>query len=64
MRIRELFHLPERRVCRTLGQPRYTLRDKSIVTEEESRLADRVVELANKYGRYGYRMITGMLRSE
>jgi transposase InsO family protein len=34
------------------------------VTEEESRLTDRVVELAGKYGRYGYRMITGVLRNE
>jgi len=63
-RIREVFHLPERRVCRALGQPRSTQRYKPIVTEEESLLTDRVVELASKYGRYGYRMITGMLRNE
>jgi transposase InsO family protein len=34
------------------------------VTDEETHLTARVVELASKYGRYGYRMITGMLRNE
>ena len=63
-RIREVFHLPERRVCRALDQPRSTQRYKPIVTDEEAHLTARVVELASKYGRYGYRMITGMLRNE
>ncbi len=34
------------------------------VADEEERLAARVIELATKYGRYGYRRITAMLRLE
>ncbi len=34
------------------------------VSEDEERLVERIVELATQYGRYGYRMITGMLSNE
>ena len=54
----------ERRVCRVLGQPRSTQRRKHEVSEEEERLTCRIVELATKYGRYGYRRITDMLKKE
>jgi transposase InsO family protein len=35
-----------------------------MVTNEEEQLTNRIVELATKYGRYGYRRITGLLRNE
>jgi len=33
-------------------------------TDEEARLVARTIELATRYGRYGYRRITAMLRQE
>lgn len=54
----------ERRACRVLGQPRSTQRRVLQVPDDEPRLVRRMVELATQYGRYGYRLITGMLRNE
>ena len=34
------------------------------VPEDEGRLVRRMVELAGMYGRYGYRIVTGLLRNE
>ncbi len=47
-----------------LDQARKTQRRISHVTDEEERLRARIIELATKYGRYGYRRITAMLRQE
>jgi putative transposase len=47
-----------------LGQPRSTQRRVPYVANDEPRLVKRMVELASQYGRYGYRLITGMLRNE
>jgi transposase InsO family protein len=47
-----------------LGQHRSTQRRPRIVTSEEERLTNRIVEFATDHGRYGYRMITGLLRNE
>lgn len=54
----------ERRVCRALGIPRSTQRYVPLAPEYEIMLVARVVELATRYGRYGYRRIAGMLRNE
>ena len=51
----------ERRACRVLGQARSTQRREAVVREDEDRLVARMVELACKYGRYGYRRITTKL---
>jgi len=34
------------------------------ITDEETRLVERIIALATQYGRYGYRRITAMLRQE
>jgi transposase InsO family protein len=34
------------------------------VPEDEPRLVRRIIDLATRYGRYGYRRITMMLREE
>ncbi len=47
-----------------MGQHRSTQRHPRVVPPEEERLTNRIVELATGYGRYGYRMITGLLRNE
>jgi hypothetical protein len=53
----------ERRACRTLGQHRSTQRKVPQGRADEERLTDDIIELADKYGRYGYRMITGLLNN-
>ena len=45
-----------------LGQARNTQRRSPEASPEESRLVDETTTLATRYGRYGYRRITGLLR--
>ena len=47
-----------------LGQPRSTQRQKARKDVQLEILTKRITELACKYGRYGYRRITAMLREE
>ena len=54
----------QRRACRVLGQCRSTQRRTPAVPDDEPRLVARMVELACRYGRYGYRRVTALLRSE
>jgi putative transposase len=54
----------ERRGCRVLGQARNTQRRPASVADDEPRLVKRIVWMASEYGRYGYRRITALLRSE
>jgi putative transposase len=63
-RIMEVLSVSERRVCKALGQPRSTQRYKSKIKDDEEQLRKRIIELATKYGRYGYRMITALLKNE
>ena len=62
--VREKLHISERRVCRVINQPRSTQRHTSVVTECEERLRAEIVQLALKYGRYGYRRITALLQRD
>jgi len=54
----------ERRACRVLGQARTTQRHSSHTKDDEEKLVARITELATRYGRYGYRRITALLRQE
>ena len=63
-RVRERLGISERRACRVLRQPRSTQRYVAKVTFFEKRLVARIIELACRFGRYGYRRITALLRSE
>jgi len=47
-----------------LGQVRATQRLHTLIPSEESRLVARIIELATRYGRYGYRRITALLNEE
>lgn len=58
------FEISERRACRALAQPRTTQRYSPAALPDEDRLTRRVVKLAAKFGRYGYRRITALLRNE
>jgi len=57
-----MLHVSERRACRTLGQHRSTQRHRPCGRVDEARLVADVVELAKRYGRYGYRRIAALLR--
>ena len=47
-----------------LNQPRSTQRYLPRIRDGESLLIKRMIELATKYGRYGYRRITALLQRE
>jgi putative transposase len=52
----------ERRACAVLGQRRSTRRKTPRTPDDEAALTADVVELAKRYGRYGYRRVTALLR--
>ena len=64
VRVRQRFGASERQACRVLGQPRTTQRRVKKVRADEAALRTDVVRLASRFGRYGYRQITNMLRIE
>ena len=47
-----------------LGQARSTQRHEVGISGEEERLVTQIIALATRYGRYGYRRITALLRAE
>ena len=59
-----MFSVSERFACRVLGQHRSTQRKKLTGRADEEALTADIIRLASRYGRYGYRRITAMLRSE
>jgi len=54
----------ERRACRVLGQPRSTQRYEKHQAEDEAQLRERIVSLASRFGRYGYRRVAALLQEE
>ena len=54
----------QRRACKVLNQSRSTQRKLASTNVEEERLTARIVALATRYGRYGYRRITALLKQE
>jgi len=62
--VKEELDVSERRVCRVIGQPRSTQRDNPIARDGEACLRSEIIRLAGKYGRYGYRRITALLKRE
>jgi transposase InsO family protein len=54
----------ERRACDVLEVPRSTHRYDPSEPDDEQVLAERMIQLATRYGRYGYRRITALLRRE
>ena len=64
MHVRQRLGASERHACRVLGQPRSTQRRVKKVRVDESALRTDVIRLASRFGRYGYRQITNLLRIE
>ena len=54
----------ERRACRIIGQVRTSQRYIPEVRSEEEKLTIEIVNLATRYGRYGYRRITALLKQQ
>jgi putative transposase len=61
--VQQTLGLSERRICSTVGQHRSTQRKVPVGLPDEERLAEDIITLAKEFGRYGYRMITGMLNN-
>jgi len=59
---REEYELSERPACRLLGQGRRAQRYTPILRRDEDALTRATIMLAGKYGRYGCRRITVLLR--
>ena len=55
-------NVPERLICRILGQHRSIQRRRPRGRVDEERLVSDMIELARQYGRYGYRRVAVMLR--
>jgi hypothetical protein len=55
--------ISERRACAVLGQHRSTQRKAPRGADDEARLTADMIDLAKRYGRYGYRRITALLRA-
>jgi putative transposase len=62
--LQQRLDISERRACRTIGQPRSTQRKAQLVRDDEAGLSAAIIRLAGEYGRYGYRRITALLRTE
>lgn len=60
----EALGVSERRACAVLGQARSTQRHERAAPDDEARLTSDMVRLATRFGRYGYRRITALLRHE
>jgi putative transposase len=63
MRVCELLHVSQRRACRVLDQARNTQRRSADADDQEKRLTADIIQLATRYGRYGYRRITVLLNN-
>ena len=60
----QILSVSERRACKVLGQARATQRHNRSPAPEEKRLTEEIIDLATKYGRYGYRRITALLNND
>ena len=56
--------MSERRACRVLGQHRSTQRNPVVIPDDEPELTKRIIYFADRFGRYGYRRVTALLRNE
>jgi len=61
--VRHKLQVSEGRACAALGQHRATQRKLPRGRDDEARLTADIIELARRYGRYGYRKIAELLRS-
>lgn len=56
--------MSERRVCKTIGQPRSTQRYQPKKTEKDRTLTARLHQISRRHPRYGYRRAAALLRQD
>jgi len=64
LQVTQKLAVSERRACKVLEQARATQRRNLSPPSGEKQLTDDIIALATRYGRYGYRRITAMLKQE
>jgi len=62
--VQQKLGITERRACVALGQSRGLQRRKPVRPDDEEALTADIIKLARRYGRYGYKRITALLRVE
>jgi len=62
--VKDELDVSERRACRVVGQHRSTQRRLPTPRSDQANLTQAVINLAEKFGRYGYRRITALLNRE
>jgi putative transposase len=62
--VKDRFGVSERRACQVLNQARSTQRRMLSPPSDDERLTSDIIALATRYGRYGYRRITAMLKEK
>ena len=62
--MQEVLGVSERRACRVVGQHRSTQRKLPSPRADEKPLTEAIIRLASRYGRYGYRRVTALLRND
>jgi transposase InsO family protein len=62
--VRSRHRYSERRICRALGISRSSIRYEPQPRPDEEPLRAAVIGLAGQYGRYGYRLIHGLLQQD
>ena len=62
--LQQVFSVSESRACRVVNQPRSTQNYQKQTAPDEDLIRRRIISLASKYGRYGYRRIWALLRAE
>jgi putative transposase len=63
-RVTERLEVSERRACRVLGQARSAQRYSATESDLNERLRERLVQLAWRHARYGYRRMAELLRRD
>jgi putative transposase len=62
--VTQALSVSERRACKVLEQARTTQRRNLSPPSDEKQLTNDIIALAARYGRYGYRRITAMLKDK
>ena len=64
MHVRKQLGFSERRICKVIKVHRSLLRYQPVNRDFQNKLRERVVKVAEQFGRYGYRQVTGILNME
>jgi putative transposase len=64
LQVSQKLGVSERRACNVLEQARSTQRRNLSLPSDEKQLTDDIIAMATRYGRYGYRRITAMLKDK